>query len=163
MKKYQVRHRPVAGGTIEDEYYDYVVIASPLEGSGIEIQGIPEARNVAQKGAVAYQHVHVTLVRGILDEGYFGLADESLLNSLCDVLTNKAFLMCTPLQEEPIHPHKPMMSNPRNLDYHSIPSAAMPMPPLLKTPTPYGNSFPKRQMTLTRTLALMLTLTLIVI
>ena len=86
-----------------DEEFDFVIIATPLEASRIDLSQLvdDEQQWVQQEGTqsrMKYQHVYTTLVYGSLRPSFFGMPPHmaQTLNSVTDILT-------TPLSRSPFN------------------------------------------------------------
>ncbi|CAI5483245.1 unnamed protein product [Closterium sp. Yama58-4] len=72
------------GGGDEGVYCDSVIVATPMEQSGIAIHPVPTVLPLR-----TYQHTHVTFVRATLNHTYFGAADQPSLPGLIGTLENE--------------------------------------------------------------------------
>lgn len=55
--------------------FDYVVVATPLPSSGIDLSRVATQEEIKQADNFDYQHVHTTLVKGKLNPVYFSMKE----------------------------------------------------------------------------------------
>ncbi|KAJ3321392.1 hypothetical protein HDV06_004377 [Boothiomyces sp. JEL0866] len=65
------------GGVKSSKIYNQIVLATPLESSGIELKGFPPSIQRAQFPQLEFTKLYVTVVLGELNYNYFGLSKHS--------------------------------------------------------------------------------------